>query len=330
MAAFLSSILGFLCVAQSLTAAEPVPGSAPAASVPVNTADQFQRTAPAGSDPSAFKSKMPQRSETLESLFGGSQSQPMSPLTLPSFPSPRTKRLLDDKENWVFTTTEDVIEDFMTKEKLAPPQYTADGREKSSLSPVERYYYRQNASRGATNSASEQRDSIDDMENPDFVSGSADISSRKNHSLPGLENLTERPNRFADLIGADKSRSLADSLRDQEERLQAGQIESFKKLYDFPQMPDSINKFNPSPTPVAAPAWNTLGDAYANPGSPNGYVAPAPGFTPSASPGLSGIPAVPGTPSAPGLAPAATLPPSVTETRASPPKVNFSAPMRQF
>jgi hypothetical protein len=323
----------FLCcfsLAQILTAAEPVPSNA-ASPVPASkTADSTMTEDQPGSgkfDSSNRKSKLPQKPETFESLF---QSSPSQPLRLPppqlQVPNKQTRKMLDDRENWIFVTPEDVLQDYMVSQKLTPPKYGPDGREESSLSAVERYYDRQSRARRAAK-ATAAKSSDGSPKDSDFISDFSDFddvsSPSRDSSQPGRNTIFSHPNSLADLFGMSKGGiSKADALREaQEERhMQELQLESFRKLMDLPQMSDPTAGFN-------RPG---IGEGYPGSSQPTPYATPTPGYTPLPTPAFPAIPSAPTAPFAPGQAPPPTLPPSVTATRAAPPKMDFSVPMRKF
>jgi len=324
-----------LCAARILTAADPAPASGSTVSrskAESLTPGEDQLELPEGASVSTRKSKFPQRPETLDSLFNSSQSLPTTRLPQPqSLSNQRSRKMLEEKEDWIFLTPEDLLQDLMIKEKLVQPEYGIDGREKSSLTPVERYYDRISRARTNSASASLKKPFGGATEDSDLVSGLDDLTSARDRSLPGLEKNSGRLNGFADLFGVNKDRGpkgdYGREQQDAEERAQALHLENFRKHLELPPVPDAAADFGlPANLEAKGPAW----ESYSAAARPNPYTASSSIQPPSPPPGLFGAPAIAPPQLTPGQELMTAPPPSLTETRTPAPKLQFSVPMRKF
>jgi hypothetical protein len=328
----MAAVLGCLCAGRILAGEEILPAAGSASHS--STADADLEAPGPGPTAATRKAKIPERPETFETLFKNSNSSGSQRVPPPQQQMDRrTKKMLEDKEDWVFVTPSDVIEDLMTEEKLIQPKYTPDGREKTSLSPMERYLDRINRPRqtASTNESLSLRPFDDrSMEDADTLPGSRGMASRDT-SMPGFvgTSVSTRPNGLADLFGLSKTRFYTGETSresEAEQRRMRDHLESFRKLLET-GAPDSTDGFN-RPPETKASGWGSTTESY--PGAGRSMTPPTPvGFAPSPSPGFV-LPSTPTAPYAPGQSPLEGPPPSLTSTRTPPPKVEFSSPRRKF
>lgn len=75
-----------------------------------------------------------------KSSLDGIFAPPLRPPAPPSIQSKRVKELLERRKNWIFMNPEDLMSAPSAEEMFKLPEYTADGRNKKDVSPLERYY----------------------------------------------------------------------------------------------------------------------------------------------------------------------------------------------
>jgi hypothetical protein len=266
--------------------------------------------------------KIPDRPSTLDDLFGGNRSRPQR-IAPPRQTGPRGPRNLLDDSNWGFLTPNDVVRDYMSKTVPTLPDFTRDGRDRNTMSPVERYYERQMRGGGATDSASDGADAT----SPSFVNPLSGVGIDVGYdalrpSSPHLVDLPTRVDSLPDLLGLRNNPYSPESIR--ERAAAERQTEAFRKALEV-RPPGGI---------TSLPQQNTR-SWIASPSSFNpAFVQTAPdpllsgSYNSAFAVATPAAPAAPMAPSAPGQS-RETINPTTTK-RIAPPKPDFSLPQRRF
>lgn len=267
--------------------------------------------------------KVPDRPNTLNDLFGGNRSRPPQRFVPPRQNVPRGPRNLLDDSNWGFLTPNDVVRDYMSKTVPTLPDFTRDGRDRNTMSPVERYYERQMRGGGATDSASDGADAT----SPGFVNPLSGVGIDVGYdalrpSSPHLVDLPTRVDSLPDLLGLRNNPYSPESIR--ERAAAERQTEAFRKALEV-RPPGGI---------TSLPQQNTR-SWIASPSSFNpAFVQTAPdpllsgSYNSAFAVATPAAPAAPMAPSAPGQS-RETINPTTTK-RIAPPKPDFSLPQRRF
>jgi hypothetical protein len=235
--------------------------------------------------------------------------------------------LLDSRSNWGFMTPEDLIQDYLSTDSQLP-DYGPDGRDRRSMSAIERYYDRQQQMRSGTNRPTGNSSSFDPFGNRSDAFGTANLFNNPTLGKMNPAAGSLQPEVLSDLLGLKNNPASPEAIRTRE--VQQRQMDAFRQALDFQH-------------PVVNPALNTLTPATARPGvsaaqsSSSFYVPPKTAFDPASgtyNPALAvAAPVAPVAPSAP-FAPGQAMPSrplnSVSASRAGPAKPDFSIPQRRF
>ena len=143
-------VMALVSASQSHSQGVPIEFSEPQAGVVSTNLNQLGLVGSDSKDPEDGFSK-PQSAFT----FGNSSLDAVQPLALAppairaTVPDRRAKDRLDSNGNWVFATPEELMPALTPEAILGVPEYGPDGKDKGSLSPMERYYDRMMSDRGA-------------------------------------------------------------------------------------------------------------------------------------------------------------------------------------
>lgn len=315
--------------ADSPSGSEASSGSTPAAS---------------GSASAEFQSperhvNLPDRPRSLGDMFNGNSSQPFSAPPRPAYvPRQRSTSLLDDP-NWGLVRPEDIVQDYMTREVLKMPDYGPDGRDRSSMSVLERYYDRQDRP-AKTADVAPAPDSFNPANlfngSNDRPRGIGNVGGINPNNLndfanPNLIGNQVRPDALSSLLGLKNNPLTTDEFR--ERRANEHQMEAFKRALDYqtpvtsPVGADSLTRSIASPS--SGQTWSSGSSGFA-PVMPRNPFEPVVGtYNPALATTAPAAPIAPIAPSAPGQEYSSGLRPLST-TPVAPPKMDFSLPQRRF
>ena len=197
----------------------------------------------------------------------------------------KTRQKMDQDRNWMINGMNELNSPPKPEDLLGLPDYGPDGRDKNSLSPVEKYYQSlEPGSKRATNRA----DSISEiMWNLKQLSGTNGFSSMGAY-LPDEQDLL-KGNLLPPAADSDSSRKDSGSAQnfkgvreaaasEAAEREQKKRLDDFKRLMDPslpppPVAPGSLDGYKNLLTPPTAPAASGFATA---PAAYQGALAPAP------------------------------------------------------
>ena len=275
-------------------------------------------------------------------MFNGNNSQPFSmPPPRPAYvPHQRSTSLLDDP-NWGLVRPEDIVQDYMTREILKIPDYGPDGRDRSSMTVLERFYDRQDHSSKAPEAAP-----VPDSFNPaNLFNGSNDrprgidnISGINPNNLndfanPNLIGNQVRPEALSSLLGLKNNPLNTDQFR--ERQANERQMEAFKRALDYQSpaatAPVGADSLTRSITPSSSgQSWSSSSSGFAPMMPPNPFDPVARTYNPALATAAPVAPIAPIAPSAPGQEYSSSSKIPLSTTPVAPPKMDFSLPQRRF
>lgn len=286
---------------------------------------------------------LPDRPRSFGDMFNGnSSSQPFSAPPRPAYvPRQRSTSLLDDP-NWGLVRPEDIVQDYMTREILKIPDYGPDGRDRSSMTVLERYYDRQDHS-SKTPEAPPTPDSFNPANlfngSNDRSRGIGNISGINPNNLndfanPNLIGNQVRPEALSSLLGLKNNPLNTDQFR--ERQANERQMEAFKRALDYqspaattPIGADSLTR-SITPSPSSGQSWSSSSSGFA-PVMPRNPFDPVAGtYNPALATAAPIAPIAPTAPSAPGQEYSSSHKLPLSTTPVAPPKMDFSLPQRRF
>jgi len=283
----------------------------------------FDRIAPKGS---------------LQDAFAPPAMEPQAP---PPVQGKQAKKLLDYRKNWVFETPEEILAGPSNDKITSGRNSDKDYDEKSSLSPVERFYERL-YNKKEPSSKGNKRDDIYDSLKPARLTDQSDFDDDAN--LPAGIRETQREirkrldskermaetygeasgNFFSDVFGLGKSKPSRDEIEIQRERM-----DKYKELVGLPVSPrienDPLKQYRDmlGASPKALGPISTM-DSLGRPSQQSIFA------TQPASGGIANLNLLPEGAQihqAPSLAPVLPKP---EPPKMLPPPVSFSVPRRSF
>jgi hypothetical protein len=281
------------------------------------------------------KIDFPDRPASIENLFNnfGTQQMPVPPPTY--VPNQRSKRLLDERNNWGFISPEDIVQEYMSRQGLRLPEFGPDGRDRDTMSVMERYYDRQTHGRGMTNSIAPE-----DISHSLFGPQQNDLGmftmlgTGPSTKLPGLSDRryypgSVRPEALSDLLGLRNNSLSSEAISERE--AQEKQMEAFKKALNFQQPPTPLTTLDQGPASATAQfGWNGNASDNANPAQRNPYDPVAGTYNAALATAAPKAPVAPAAPVAPGQINPYAAPASASPARLGPPKADFTVPQRRF
>ncbi|MBC8097766.1 MAG: hypothetical protein H7Y43_18350 [Akkermansiaceae bacterium] len=264
----------------------------------------------------------------MEDLFNRRRRASPPPGPLPSqAPVQRPRSLLNDP-NWGLATPQDIVNEYMSKDVMKMPQYGADGRERSSMSAMERYYDRQNNQKYAAPNSSGASFNPGNLFGNNGGSGSGGISSpatMSGFSNPNLNGSSVRPEVLSDLMGLRNNPMSPAAIHERESHQR--QMEAFKRALDYNPTASAPQSTANSPSSRGS-TWNG-GNGNFNPVMPRNPFDPVAGtYNPSLPTTAPIAPIGPAAPHAPTHSLSSMLPTS--PSRSAPSKKDFSIPQRPF
>lgn len=286
---------------------EVVPAQGPAISTNIN-----QREPTKNKD---FEVMLPQ---ALHPFNPDDSWQDLTPDMMPPQPlnrtlTPRERKLLDRRRNWVFMTPEELMSGESTEELLGMKEYNKDGTEKEPKNAMERYYEHlvESSRNTVTNQFDKDSDSGNTLTNTVVDGGEQNGDNVHPFDSPFTSRPSEvfqpmQPNTFSDVFGARPDSTIPDAETIQAEKEQKMHMESFKQLWDMDQSSAPADAFNSAP------------------GSSASGVNSFPSMQPvlgTVSPSLAGSSV---------HASRAVAQPAPTPKQTQPPRPNFTIPQRPF
>lgn len=282
---------------------------------------------------------LPDRPRSIGDMFNGNNSQPLSAPPAPAFvPRQHSTSILDDP-NWGLATPEDIVQDYMSREILKMPNYGPDGRDRNSMSVLERYYDRQDQphktpdvapTTGSFNPANlfnENNFRPSGIENI----GGVNPNNLNDYANPNLIGNQVRPEALSSLLGLKNNPLTTDEFREREANQR--QMEAFKRALDYqtpvttPTPIETLSRSTPSTS--SGQTWSSSSSGFAPVMPRDPFDRTAGTYNPALATAAPTAPIAPSAPSAPGQEySSATI--SLPATHVAPPKMDFSLPQRRF
>lgn len=296
----------------------------------VSAAESTSSGSSSGSESSVVPERhfnVPDMPVRMDDLFNRRRPGPARVMPPPPQQAPRQRSILDDPGNWGFARPEDVVQEYMSRHIPKLPDYTSDGRDRNTMSPVERYYERQ--MRGgtiATNGSSSLGLNLGFGGAFGGFSPGMGAMDGLRPDNSGFESPT-RPDALSDLLGLRNNPYSPQAIRERDAAQQ--QNEAFRKALEIrPPAGAGISGLVPAGSGSLFSGSAASSSSFTPALPKNPYDAVAGTYNQALAVAAPTAPVAPSAPTAPGQSRDSLT--QSTASRVAPPKPDFSIPQRRF